>query len=88
MTEEETLLQFPCRFPLKVMGDGTTQFRQAVEDCVARHQSDADTVEWVFRPSRSGTYLGITVTFTAHSREQLDALYRALGQCPGVRMIL
>lgn len=87
-TREETLLQFPCRFPIKILGDASMGMEAAVRECVARHTTDSDSVHWGFRESRSGHYVGITITFTAHSQDQLDSLYRALALCPGMRMIL
>ncbi len=85
---EETLLQFPCRFPIKILGDASVGLESSVRDCVARHAADSDSVQWSLRESRSGHYVGVTVTFTAHSQDQLDSLYRALALCPGVRMVL
>lgn len=85
---DETLLQFPCRFPIKVLADTSPGLVPYVRECVAHHVSDSDAVEWNFRESRAGHYLGITVTLTAHSQDQLDSIYRALASCPGVRMIL
>nr|WP_296751535.1 DUF493 domain-containing protein [Thioalkalivibrio sp.] len=89
MTEErETLLQFPCRFPIKVMGEAHAEFFADVEACIARHLPERDAVDIVHRASRGGKYVGVTITLTATSQEQVDTLYRALGQCARVRMVL
>ncbi|MBS0003577.1 MAG: DUF493 domain-containing protein [Thioalkalivibrio sp.] len=89
MTDDgETLLDFPCRFPIKVMGEAREEFFEAVEACIARHVPEPDTVDVRHRESSAGNYVGVTVTLTATSQEQLDGLYRALGACPGVRMVL
>ena len=87
-TDSETLLHFPCRFPIKIVGDSHTGLREGIRACVAQHVPDQDSVDWAERPSRAGNYLGITITLTATSQAQLDALYRSLGTLPGVRMIL
>jgi uncharacterized protein len=89
MTEErETLLKFPCRFPIKVMGEAHSEFLEDVEACIARHLPDRDSVDVAHRESRGGNYVGVTITLTATSQEQLDVLYRALGECARVRMVL
>lgn len=71
------LLQFPCAFPLKVVGRAGQAFELAVREIVLRHLGEAGVVFSV-RPSGRGTYVSITATFTATSRAQLDALYREL----------
>ena len=77
MSEQATCFQFPCAFPLKVMGLNTKAFEQAVRDVMQKHLPSGD-IEYASQLSRSGKYLSITATFTATSREQLDALYREL----------
>jgi putative lipoic acid-binding regulatory protein len=91
MTEpqkEESLLTFPCVFPLKVMGRREDGFAQAVSEVVLRHAPDfnAGTIE--MRMSKNGRYLSLTVTLNARSREQLDALYSELSKHPMVMMVL
>jgi uncharacterized protein len=86
--EGETLLEFPCRFPIKVMGEAHADFFEAIEACVAQHVPDSDSVEVVHRESSAGNYAGVTITLTATSQAQLDDLYRALGACARVRMVL
>ncbi|MFO8005805.1 YbeD family protein [Thioalkalivibrio sp.] len=86
--DRESLLEFPCRFPIKVMGEAHPEFLADVEACIARHLPDRDSVDVVQRESRGGNYVGVTITLTATSQEQLDTLYRALGECARVRMVL
>ncbi len=84
----ESLIEYPCRFPIKVMGDKVDDFVHAVTT-VAREFDptfDAATVE--LRESKGGNYLGITITITATSREQLDELYRTLSTHPMVKVVL
>lgn len=85
---EETLLEFPCDFPIKVMGTRTDDFAQTVVEIVLRHAPDfaAESVE--MRVSSSGTYLSVTCTVRATSKAQLDGLYRELTGHPLVRMVL
>lgn len=85
---ERSLIEYPSAFPIKVMGARADGFVEAMV-AVARHFDptfDADTVE--VRPSRQGNYLGITLTVTATSRDQLDELYRTLTTHPMVKVVL
>lgn len=84
----DTLLKFPCRFPIKVMGEAHPELLEAVQASIARHVADPDSVSVTQRASSGGNYVGVTITLTAVSQEQLDALYRDLGQCSRVRMVL
>ena len=86
--EPESLLTFPCIFPMKVMGRREDGFAQMVCDVVLKHAPDfhAETIE--MRTSRNGRYLSLTVTINAKSREQLDALYSELSKNPMVMMVL
>ena len=87
-SQPESLLTFPCVFPMKVMGRREDGFAQAVADAVQRHAPDflPGTVE--MRASKNGRYLSLTVTINARSREQLDALYSELSKHPMVMMVL
>ena len=84
----ESLLTFPCVFPMKVMGRRRDGFAQAVSEVVMRHAPDfhPETIE--MRTSKNGRYLSLTVTLNARSREQLDALYSELSRHPLVMMVL
>lgn len=83
-----TLFEFPCEFPLKVMGRRTDDFRSLVVGIVQKHVGAIDASKIEERPSKDGTYLSLTCTFTAQSREQLDALYRDLTACERVMVVL
>ncbi len=82
------LLQFPCVFPIKIMGPATAGFAESIAALVCRHCPDFDPATLVQRPSKAGNYLGLTATIEATSREQLDTLYRALSSHPMVRVVL
>jgi len=86
--ELESLLAFPCDFPIKVMGETRPGFAQAVMDVVVRHAPDFDASTMEMRNSREGRYLSLTVTVRARSRVQLDDLYRELCDHPMVKMVL
>lgn len=86
--EPESLLAFPCDFPIKVMGETRPGFAQAVTDVVMRHAPDFDAGTMEMRKSRLGKYLSLTVTVRVNSRLQLDDLYRDLCDHPMVKMVL
>lgn len=89
MTEPtETLFNFPCDYPLKVMGRHTDEFRSLVLGIVQRHAGEATNIQVAERPSKDGNYLALTCTFTAQSKAQLDALYTELTSCELVRFAL
>lgn len=85
---EETLLEFPCDFPIKVMGATRDDFAQAVVEVVVGHAPDFDPATVEMRPSKAGNYLSLTCTVRATSKVQLDALYRALTAHPFVKIVL
>ena len=84
----DSLLSFPCKFPIKIMGRTQAGFAQAVVEVVTRHAPDFDASTVEMRPSREGKYLSVTTTIEATSREQLDNLYRELCDHPMVAMVL
>ncbi|HEX4943658.1 MAG TPA: DUF493 domain-containing protein [Usitatibacteraceae bacterium] len=86
--ESKPLLTFPTDFPIKVMGRREEGYAQAILEVVLRHAPDFDPATMEMRPSKAGTYLSLTVTINARSREQLDALYRDLSGHPLVMMVL
>ena len=88
MSGAEALLAFPCPFPVKILGRREPGFAQQVMEIVLRHAPDFDPASMEMRPSREGRYLSLTCTVQAVSREQLDALYRELCDCPAVVMVL
>ena len=87
-SEAESLLVFPCEFPIKVMGKCSATFEAQVIDIMRRHVPDLDETTITHRPSQGGNYLAITVTIQAASRAQLDAIYQDLTACKDVLMAL
>jgi len=85
---QETLLEFPCTFPLKIMGLAGGPLAQTVLDIVLRHAPDYDGATMEMRASSGGKYVSLTCTISATSRSQLDALYRELTSHPLVKVVL
>lgn len=86
-TVQTSLIEYPSAFPIKVMGIRADGFVESIVGVVRRFDPGFDG-DVQLRPSRGGKYLGITVTVTATSREQLDELYRTLSTHPMVKVVL
>lgn len=86
--DEETLLKFPCQFPIKVMGNNHADFENEVVMIAREHDPKLGEGAVKSKPSRTGKYLAVTVTITAISKSQIDTLYRALNTHPDVKMML
>jgi uncharacterized protein len=85
---EQSLIQYPSRFPIKVMGVKAEGFVEAVTMIAQQFDPEFDSTTVELRDSREGKYLGITITINATSREQLDELYRTLSTHPMVKVVL
>ena len=85
---EQSLIDYPSRFPIKVMGSNVDGFVHAVTDIARRFDPDFDAASIELRPSSGAKYLGVTIVVNATSREQLDELYRTLSTHPLVKVVL
>ena len=85
---KDTLLEFPCEFPLKIMGKAHDDLAQVVLDIVTIHAPDFDAATMEMRASSGGNYLSLTCTVVATSKPQLDALYMELTSHPLVKVVL
>ena len=85
---KDSLIEYPSRFPIKVMGANVEGFVHAVTALAQRFDPSFDAATIESRNSSAGKYLGVTITITATSRAQLDDLYRALTAHPLVKIVL
>jgi len=85
---EESLIEYPSDFPIKVMGKAHPEFAQQLTEVVLQHDPGFDPASVEMRASKAGNYLSLTFTVRATSREQLDALYRSLHGHPLVSVVL
>ena len=85
---QESLIEYPCLFPIKVMGTRVEGFTAALVSVARDFDPDFDEARLELRESSGGNYLSVTLTVTATSREQLDNLYRALTGHPLVKIVL
>lgn len=84
----DSLFDFPCRFPIKVMGKHREGFPAYVMNLIGAHVGRISDDDVSIRPSRKGKFISVTVTFTAESREQLDSIYRTLTASERVLFVL
>lgn len=85
---EQSLIEYPSAFPIKVMGAQVPGFLEAIVEVACRFDPGFDPATVESRPSKGGNYLGLTITVTATSRAQLDELYRTLTAHPMVKIVL
>ena len=85
---EDSPIKYPCSFPIKIMGAKADGFVHAITHIAHQFDPTFDAASIELRTSSGGNYLGVTITITATSRDQLDALYRALSGHPMVKVVL
>ena len=85
---EQSLIEYPSSFPIKVMGLNVDGFVHAMVSVARQFDPGFDAATVELRPSKADKYLGVTLIVTATSREQLDELYRTLSTHPMVKMVL
>ncbi len=78
---EESLIEYPCAFSIKVMGVAIPEFRTKVIEIATKHDSQFNETKVKERHSKNNKYLSMTLTIAAQNREQLDALYEELTAC-------
>ncbi|MBS9781695.1 MAG: DUF493 domain-containing protein [Gammaproteobacteria bacterium] len=86
--EQQSLLNFPERFPIKIFGLDNDDYRSSVKKTIDNHVEKDDVLKWQENSSSKGNYLAITVTIMAQSQAQLDAIYMDLTSNPLVKMAL
>ena len=86
--QDPSLIDYPCEFPIKIMGHTRAGFAQAMLEVIGRHAPDFNGATLEMKSSKHGKYLSITCVINATSRAQLDALYQELCDHPMVVMVL
>ena len=77
-SEEETLIEFPCEFPVKVMGAAIPEFHTAIHRIAKSHAPDFNESKTTQNVSKTGKYVSLTITINAVDKLQLDAIYKDL----------
>jgi putative lipoic acid-binding regulatory protein len=85
---EETLLEFPCDFPIKLMGKNTDEFAALAKSLVEQHAGTVDDNAIKSSVSKNNRFVSLTITITAHNKQQLDSIYQDATDHPEVLMAL
>ena len=88
MTDQDSLLEFPCEFALKALGKNNPEIDTRVYEIVCRHVPDLNFEAVRTRPSKGGKYISVTVVIQATGKAQLDAIYQDLTDCSEIIMAL
>ncbi|EEF79295.1 YbeD family protein [Methylophaga thiooxydans] len=86
--EQETLLEFPCDYAIKAMGETSEQLDAVVVEIVRRHVEDINEGAVSTKQSSGGKFTSITVTIRATSKPQLDAIYQELSSHELIKYVL
>lgn len=78
MSESDTLLKFPCKFPIKMMGRAVDGFDATAIGLIERHVGSLAEDRVVTSESRNGNFVSVTVTIDAENQQQLDSIYQDL----------
>lgn len=85
---KETLIEFPCYFPIKIIGNNSTLFMEEIRKITLDHFPNTPQDALTQKMSKNSNYLAITVSVYVENQERLDAFYRAITQHPEVKMVL
>ena len=88
MSDKTSLLAFPCDFPIKIIGDNTSEFVNGVKTIIRQYYPETTDDRISQKDSDKGNYVSITATLHCHDKETLDALYTELTRYPGMKMVL
>ncbi len=84
----DTLMTFPCDFPLKIFGLANVDFEAAALSIIRKHVPSFSDTALTSRPSENGKYMAISVTIHVDSKAQLDSIYQELSSSPNIIMVL
>ncbi|MFJ5446798.1 YbeD family protein [Methylobacillus methanolivorans] len=87
-SDQETLIEFPCDFPIKVMGEAHEEFANLILHVIQEHLPEFDATRIEMRASTGGKYVSLTCTVLVQSKPQLDDIYRSLTSHPKVKYVL
>lgn len=87
-SDDDSIMEFPCQFPIKVIGRDENDFRSLAVGLVQTHTGEIESLSITENVSRNGRFLSLTITVTAVSREQLDQIYESLSASPSILVAL
>ncbi|MCX7114669.1 MAG: DUF493 domain-containing protein [Gammaproteobacteria bacterium] len=88
MTDETTLLKFPCHFPIKLIGKHTETYIAEILALTQQFFPTFSTDNIKHNHSKNKNYIALTLTVYAHDKASLDKLYHQLSAHPDSKMVL
>lgn len=88
MSDTTTLMQFPCDFPVKIIGENSNDFVQDIHRIILSHFSETADDKIIHKSSAQDNYISITATVHALEQASLDAMYEELSRHPKIKMVL
>ncbi|MGQ4005110.1 DUF493 domain-containing protein [Francisellaceae bacterium CB300] len=85
---KETLFEFPCQFPIKIMANPEKETTQFILNVFEKYVPEYDKIDFKIKESKTGKYISITAIFEAQSKDQLDNIYRDISGHSEVHMVL
>lgn len=85
---KETLFEFPCQFPIKIMANPEKETTQFILGVFEEYVPDYNKIDFKIKESKTGKYISITAIFEAQSKEQLDNIYKNISGHSEVHMVL
>ena len=86
--QEPPKIEFPCDYPIKVLGTSSDAFTSIIVEVFERHAPGFDQTTITARDSSKGTFTSLTITITATGEQQLEALHRDLMATGHVKMVI
>lgn len=85
--DQKPKIEFPCQYPIKVMGDAAVDFQNFVVEVMEKHaEVDLDSIK--IKQSGKGTFQSVTIIITATGVPQLEAIHADLKLSGRVKMVL
>ena len=88
MATKSISIEFPCDFPLKIIGVASSNFISDITEIILKHYPNTSSAKITSKRSKQSNYIAITVILHVFDQESLDALYHELTQYPGIKMVL
>lgn len=88
MKQSPPKIEFPCDYPIKVMGEATADFKTFVVQTIELHAPDLNVSQVTVRESRNGKYTAVNVMIRATGELQLKAIFEDLKSSGRIKMVL
>lgn len=88
MTAKDTLIEFPCDFPIKIIGVNSESFKDDILAITLKHFPHFAKESMTAKMSQQNNYLAITTTVPVQNQQQLDDYYKEVSIHPQIKMVL